>query len=211
MSRMHRNSYISQIYQVTVNNVPTCTCPDAKKGNQCKHIVYVGYPTYLYPQPFILTHGKVLVNVLKAREDLAYQLAFLTTELIEIFDNAPSTPQSYGNAPPISTDVCGSRKPIEGDCPVCVMEFEEGEDIVWCRAACGNNIHQQCFEQWAKSKAGQVKCVYCRTPWKGDEDSLKRISTVGNRTVNHVSRPSYERGIDDAVVSSRGSVQPFTS
>lgn len=30
------------IYQVTISKVPSCTCPDAKKGNQCKHIVYVG-------------------------------------------------------------------------------------------------------------------------------------------------------------------------
>jgi hypothetical protein len=29
------------IYQVKVGKVPSCTCPDAKKGNQCKHIVYV--------------------------------------------------------------------------------------------------------------------------------------------------------------------------
>lgn len=24
-----------------------------------------------------------------------------------------------------------------------------------------------------------MKCVYCRTPWKGDEDSIKRISKSG--------------------------------
>lgn len=29
------------IYQVTVSKVPSCTCPDNEKGNQCKHIVYV--------------------------------------------------------------------------------------------------------------------------------------------------------------------------
>jgi hypothetical protein len=29
------------IYQVKIGKVPSCTCPDAKKGNQCKHIVYV--------------------------------------------------------------------------------------------------------------------------------------------------------------------------
>ena len=65
------------------------------------------------------------------------------------------------------------------------MEFDESDkfdDILWCKAACGNNIHRHCFEQWAKSKAGQVKCVYCRTPWKGDEDSIKRISK--SKTVN---------------------------
>ena len=29
------------IYQVTICRVPRCTCPDAAKGNQCKHIIYV--------------------------------------------------------------------------------------------------------------------------------------------------------------------------
>lgn len=30
------------IYQVVIGKEPSCTCPDAKKGNQCKHVVYVG-------------------------------------------------------------------------------------------------------------------------------------------------------------------------
>ncbi len=29
------------VYQVTIGRVPKCTCPDAGKGNQCKHIIYV--------------------------------------------------------------------------------------------------------------------------------------------------------------------------
>jgi hypothetical protein len=106
---------------------------------------------------------------------------FLTDELTDIFANAPQTPQS-GDATseaPDTTDTGGRRKPIEGDCPVCVMEFEESdkeEDVIWCKAACGNNIHRHCFEQWAKSKPGAPKCVYCRTVWKGDEHSLKLIA-----------------------------------
>lgn len=151
------------IYQVTVSKIPSCTCPDANKGNQCKHIVYV------------------MVNVLKAREDLAYQLALLSTELAEIFANAPVTPQSSGDvaAATLTTDTGGSRKPVEGDCPICVMEFEEGEDIVWCKAACGNNVHRHCFEQWQRSKLGPVKCVYCRSAWKGDKKNVKNISKSG--------------------------------
>lgn len=65
------------------------------------------------------------------------------------------------------------------------MEFEAGEDILWCKGACGNNIHRTCFEQWAKSKPGAAKCVYCRTPWKGDEDSIKRIAKGGVGAVGH--------------------------
>ena len=126
----------------------------------------------------------MLVNVLKAPEDLSYQFAFLSAELREIFVNAPVTPQSFSQADPTSTDTGGFRKPIEGNCPVCVMEFDSSgtEEIVWCKAACGNNIHRQCFEQWAKSKPGQVKCVYCRTAWKGDGASLKGMSVI--RAVN---------------------------
>jgi len=93
---------------------------------------------------------QVLINVLKARTDLAYQLAFLTTELTEIFDGAPPSPQA-GDPPSSTTDTGGKRKPIDGDCPVCVMEFEEAEntrrEIVWCKAACGQNVHRRCFEQ----------------------------------------------------------------
>lgn len=125
---------------------------------------------------------------MKARADLAYQLAFLSTELAEIFASAPASPQSANSSDPASpslnTDTGGKRKPIEGDCPVCVMEFEEGEkdeDILWCKAACGQNIHKSCFEQWARSKPGEPKCVYCRSIWKGDEETVKRINKKGGK------------------------------
>lgn len=34
------------IYQVHVARKPRCTCPHAEKGNQCKHMVYVGARTH---------------------------------------------------------------------------------------------------------------------------------------------------------------------
>ncbi|KAL9102586.1 MAG: hypothetical protein Q9163_002266 [Psora crenata] len=115
----------------------------------------------------------VLHNVLKAPEHLQYQLAFLSSEIRQIFDAAP--------VPIVSTDTIpddsSNRKTIEGDCPICFMPFDPSvEEIVFCKAACGNNIHADCFEQWAKSQAGnEVRCVYCRTPWQGDEEQVKRI------------------------------------
>lgn len=150
------------IYSITIGLVPSCTCPDYSKGNQCKHIVYV------------------LHNVLKAPEHLQYQLAFLSSELREIFSQAP-LPASSATAAPSAPS---NRKEIAGDCPICFMEFEpESEEIVWCKAACGNNIHKHCFEQWAKSQKRMmdVKCVYCRTPWQGDEESIEKIKTQGKR------------------------------
>lgn len=129
------------IYRITIGLEPHCTCPDNRKGNQCKHIVYV------------------LHNVLKAPEHLQYQLAFLSSELREILARAPAPIESADKG---RDDGDGRRKEIIGDCPICFMEFEpEKEEIVWCKAACGNNIHKHCFEQWAKSQGvAKVNCVY---------------------------------------------------
>jgi hypothetical protein len=59
----------------------------------------------------------------------------------------------------------------------------DAEELVWCKAACGNNMHKTCFEQWAASQRGQVvKCVYCRTPWETDTADLATLQRQG--TVN---------------------------
>ncbi|KAL1957156.1 hypothetical protein VTO42DRAFT_6299 [Malbranchea cinnamomea] len=147
------------VYAVHIGKLPSCTCPDSQKGNQCKHIVYVLY------------------NVLRAPSHLQYQLAFLSSELREIFQNAPPSPTETAS----TEDTEGNRKPVDGDCPICFMEFDpKSETIVWCKASCGNNVHETCFKQWAASQGGkEVRCVYCRTPWQYDTPPLKDIWKQG--------------------------------
>ena len=41
------------IYSITINQIPSCTCPDNRRGNQCKHIVYVGHPQVNFNSTFI--------------------------------------------------------------------------------------------------------------------------------------------------------------
>jgi hypothetical protein len=144
------------VYTVKIGNLPSCNCPHARKGNQCKHIAYV------------------MGRVLHAPENLEYQLALLNGELKEIFDKAPPIPAA-------SSDGDGKRKPIEDDCPICCMPFEDGEDIVYCKAACGNNIHKDCFQQWAATKTGHsVPCPFCRTPWQqADASDLQHLAGQG--------------------------------
>lgn len=115
-------------------------------------------------------------RVLRARFDLVYQLALLTTELQEIFENAP----------PIETGDDhhdNKRKPLEDDCPICFSPFEEPEETVYCRATCGQNIHKECFDTWAATKRksrDQVTCPMCRTPWEEDEgDVAQRVKDKG--------------------------------
>ncbi|KAI7116476.1 hypothetical protein KC352_g34037, partial [Hortaea werneckii] len=59
------------VYTIEISKVPTCNCPHARKGNQCKHIAYV------------------LSRVLRAPTELEYQLAFTSAELRKIFEKAP--------------------------------------------------------------------------------------------------------------------------
>ena len=160
------------IYSVVISRQPICSCPDGSKGNQCKHILYV------------------MARVLRARYDLVYQLALLSSELQEVFATAP--PIDACGDEEAAAGGRGNRKPVEGDCPICFNEMETGgEAIVWCKAACGQNIHKACFEMWAATKRRQagggtpgVTCPYCRTTWEGDEDMVKKIKKEG--------RPNHE-------------------
>ncbi|GME63194.1 ring finger domain protein [Neofusicoccum parvum] len=161
------------IYTVNISQVPSCTCPHAKKGNQCKHIIYV------------------LIRVLKAPEHLQYQLAFISSELQEIFSKAPPIPSEE------SGEKDGKRKPIEGDCPICCEDFESGsEEIVYCKAACGNNVHKACFEQWAATKGNRnVTCPYCRSPWAGDEEMVKKIAKAGTKNADGYVNVASQLGL----------------
>ncbi|KAK3941973.1 E3 ubiquitin-protein ligase Zswim2 [Diplogelasinospora grovesii] len=172
------------IYHVVIARLPTCDCPHAKKGNQCKHVVYV------------------LARVLRAKFEYVYQLALLSTELHDILAHAPSLADEHGASQSGSGDKDGKRKPIDADCPICFEKLEtattgedkgeeESEAIVWCRAACGQNIHKECFELWAATKRQQaprgavkseVTCPYCRSVWQGDEDMVRKINKAGPLT-----------------------------
>jgi hypothetical protein len=151
------------IYTVTISHIPRCSCPDSRKGNECKHKVYA------------------LHTVLKAREELVYQLALLTSELEGIFANAPPIPSDVVDA---DAEHNGKRKSTDGECPICYMDLAPDEnEVVWCKAQCGHNLHKSCFDQWAKSQRGQeVRCVYCRTPWQqdiGDVDAVQKAGEQG--------------------------------
>lgn len=132
------------VYTISISKTPSCTCPSGQKDGQCKHMIYV------------------LARVLKARDDLVYQLALTENELRSIFATAPKP--EMANESDQAKDEDG-RKPLEGDCPICFCEFEDGEEVVWCRAACGNNVHQSCFAQWAKQRGGAGTCPFCRSRW----------------------------------------------
>lgn len=164
------------VYTITIDKVPSCDCPHARKGNQCKHIVYV------------------LSRVLRAPAELEYQLALTSSELKKIFANAPPLPSETAD----NDEKDGNRKPIEGECPICCNDFEpkSSETIIYCKAACGNNIHKDCFGQWAATKTGQdITCPFCRSPWQGDEEQLKQVAKSGSKNAEGYVNVASQLGL----------------
>lgn len=157
------------IYNVCIARQPTCDCPHAAAGNQCKHVIYV------------------LSRVLRARLEHVYQLALLSTELQDIFARAPLPVDDGSNTASTSTSSSDkNRKPVEGDCPICFNELDPAKEaVVWCRAACGQNIHKECFAMWAATKRqntgrnAEVTCPFCRSAWQGDDDMVRQIKRTG--------------------------------
>ncbi|KAF4820389.1 hypothetical protein CGCTS75_v011357 [Colletotrichum tropicale] len=165
------------IYTVKIAQRPTCTCPHFLAGNQCKHWLYI------------------MSRVLRAKFEHTYQLALLTTELKEIFANAPPIDK------PSDATQDKNRKPVEGDCPICFCELEAegGEAVVYCRAACGQNIHKECFDTWAATKrrsGSNVTCPYCRSVWENDTgEMVKTVKKKGQATYEGYVNVADQLGI----------------
>ncbi|OAL48702.1 hypothetical protein IQ07DRAFT_588804 [Pyrenochaeta sp. DS3sAY3a] len=137
------------VYTQVIGLSPSCNCPHAEKGNQCKHIIYV------------------MLRVLKAPEEIAYQLALLSSELRDLFKNAPPIPgvELHGKDGTENEELDSNRKPIEGECPICYDDLGDKESTVYCKASCGNNVHKDCMMKWLAMK---TTCPYCRAKWVED-------------------------------------------
>ncbi|ETO36473.1 hypothetical protein RFI_00589 [Reticulomyxa filosa] len=165
------------VYTVEISHVNTCNCPDSVRGNLCKHVLFV------------------LLKVLKIKSDspYLYQRSLVTSELQKIFSEAPKISigvlaneavrkkyhEKMGGemitdkeADPDSNKGVARKACDGGDCPVCMDELDESkEELVWCKAQCGQNLHKECFTIWAKqseNRGESVTCVYCRAEWVGD-------------------------------------------
>lgn len=174
------------LYTVNIKHLPTCDCPDFKKGNLCKHVLFVMLKVLRIP----------------STSELVYQAALISDELRSMFLQAPN-PTALANATVVqqyqaikngqdpnavanAVNASGAkdvRRAIEGDCPICFDELREADrgNIEFCRT-CGNNVHLECFNNWKRSKNfAKITCVYCRSVWHtegkdGDADGVAKAS-----------------------------------
>jgi hypothetical protein len=154
------------VYNVTISQLPTCTCPDCARGKLCKHIIFV------------------LARVLQVPQNspLIYQSALLQSELKEIFEKAPAPANVQASSAVLSAykkAVIGSQddqtgeeqekstavneKVPEGECPICFESLQSTEQLDSC-ATCHNYIHKDCLRKWLAA-ASHPTCCYCRSAW----------------------------------------------
>eukprot|EP01031_Cornospumella_fuschlensis_P025492 gene25492-30777_t len=130
------------VYDIKIERIPSCTCPDAAKKGLCKHIIFIMVKVLQVPQ----------------NSELVYQRALLQSELAQIFATAPEPAASVqakkevivaynkslgidsgeagggGGASSSSSDAAApvnDKKP-EGDCPVCFEDMTGGEALESC-------------------------------------------------------------------------------
>lgn len=139
------------IYNVSITNNPTCTCPDyTTRGTRCKHIFFVLIK---------------IMNVVDPDKE-----SYTSNDLIDIFNNKPKIDNTLYVNDEIRdkylklTD--NNKKIIIKDndlCPICLEDIHNGEEYDYCKNRCGKCVHKICFTMWCTMN--KAKCLFCRAPW----------------------------------------------
>ncbi|KAK9856244.1 hypothetical protein MYU51_000979 [Penicillium brevicompactum] len=128
----------------------------------------------------------MLLNALSATEDLLSKTRFTKEDLNNMLESPVLKRVEAHRA---AQNKQGTRKAVEGECAICFMEMGAREKIVWCQFGCGNNLHDSCFKKWSKASGGTARCVYCRTPWEGEDPNAQAeaIRNAGIRVGGYVN------------------------
>ena len=193
------------VYTIVIARRPACDCPHALKGNQCKHVLYV--LSRVLRASFHYVYQLALLSE-ELRDIFAHAPLPAGDDDDDDNDDNHNNHNNQNDKDECQDDNLDTnrhrqggnkkgrdnRKPVEGDCPICFEELapsgEPGEALVWCKAACGQNVHKNCFEMWAGTRRRQgsdngnvvgpeVTCPLCRCVWQGDEDMVKKIKMTG--------------------------------
>tara|TARA_R110002003_G_scaffold198_1_gene15440 strand:+ start:4183 stop:5007 length:825 start_codon:yes stop_codon:yes gene_type:complete len=80
-----------------------------------------------------------------------------------------------------------NRKPVEGECAICHEDLDPTvDDITFCRAECGQNVHEDCMNDWKRSKNAATTCPMCRKRWKNQSEGLMTLDEDLDRSAVHL-------------------------
>jgi hypothetical protein len=68
----------------------------------------------------------------------------------------------------------------QDDCPICLEELYNGDEIDHCKYSCGNPIHTDCFKMWCRHKNSNL-CVWCNEPWTKKKKKQTKYVNLGDK------------------------------
>lgn len=143
------------VYTVTVQNKPTCTCPDYKqRQGRCKHIYFVMMKIMKVKDPDTEEYSNDEVKKMFKRIPTI-------TDTLCVDSNIKKKYEIYKNKDPKDNKV--EEKSKDDLCPICLDELENGEKLTCCKYGCGKYVHEKCFSMWS-SRGGEI-CIFCRSSW----------------------------------------------
>lgn len=170
------------VYTVTINNNPVCTCPDhEQRHNRCKHIFFI------------------LIQVMKVKKENEDKLEYSDDELQNMFANMPkhmmdiqtgvkadsSLLSKYSNLK-VKTNADGSIKrqniTSETRCPVCLDLLKDTTDPTsHCKYGCGTVVHNECariYNEHRKNTGYSAICFVCQRKWNQVDESTNSYLNI---------------------------------
>lgn len=175
------------VYTVKIECSPSCTCRDFQKGagsnrrgGPCKHILFVMH------------------RVLKVErtDPKLYQVALLTSEVEEIYANAPqmthddlladeAARRQFRELGSQDNESSLDATSASVECAVCLLSLPgSGPALASSVVACGQcrqRLHKACMDKVIMHSSARPRCPLCRACWRND---------LGNE---HINLAQYSR------------------
>ena len=193
------------VYNVTIGHVNSCSCPDARKGNLCKHQLFVLLKVLQEPSdsPIVWQRGFTdrELDILFRRLDKLTKKRTLCIHAIA----SDAVKRAYDQSTTTNAEV--KQRPLSNDseCPICCEKLvnddkTRDEPVVWCKKSCGNSVHAHCMQMWITQKqrsspGSSVPCPFCRAVWSGTGTSTNNNEegylNLASQSGQSRTRPSY--------------------
>eukprot|EP00934_Nitzschia_sp_Nitz4_P008735 Nitzschia sp. Nitz4//scaffold87_size112219//107484//108674//NITZ4_004093-RA/size112219-processed-gene-0.119-mRNA-1//1//CDS//3329559426//8725//frame0 len=184
------------VYDVSIQKVPKCSCPDAARGNLCKHLLFVmlkvvGLPadhSLVYQSAYITQELEEIHSMLQERLQRLGRDVMAKEEVQQVYADRKKGIVASSSSQSEEEDSQGVRRKEveEEDCPICFDLLGSNLSLLtYCRGTCGTNFHKGCIQMWTKQSRQHPTCPACRQPWEDPE-------TGGKSKNGKIGKESYE-------------------
>ena len=168
------------VYEVCIGNISSCSCPDFKNGNLCKHIILLLFQKRLSDNQLQKIFSLNSTNAV----DKSIQVKAVTYATY-------SALKSGGNQ---VSDTVQS----DCECAICFEVVDTSKELISYCMTCNLSLHTDCLTRWLRQSK---TCVYCRSIWLGstaggaDTSSSNAIMNEGYINLSAAQGVSAERDI----------------